>query len=469
LHIDPLNAMLFHDYGLEGVYELGRVTGLPLQTVARVSPGSGISAMQVVTALRQNILVPWHKQQAELPKTGMDLIRSDQGGMVYQPTIGLHQHVAEIDFSSMYPSIMVHHNISPETRRADGSFSEESPPGLIPQTLEPLLKKRLALKQLLATLPKFDPRRKTFSAWSSAHKWLLVTCFGYLGYKNARFGRIEAHEAVTAFGRMALLQAKDAAEDLGYTVLHMYVDGLWIQKPGVSQAEQIQPLLLEITHRTGLPIALDGIFDWIAFLPSRADSRVPVANRFFGVFQNGELKLRGVEARRRDTPPWIVRVQEELINLLATERDPHQLSNKIPEAIGLLRERLSQLRSGQVALDDLVVIHKMSRETDEYLVRSAAVRAASQMDGFAKPPVPGEMVRFLYTQGGEGVLPFDLAQDRPPIINQGRYIDLLLRAAHTVLEPLGIRYEVLFDQVVHRTYQHTLLSAPGLSAGPPLI
>ena len=290
LHIDPFNAMLFHDYGMEGIYELGRVTGLLLQTVARVSPGSGISAMQMVTALRQQILVPWHKQQAEEPRTVLDLIRSDQGGMVYQPIIGLHRHVAEIDFSSMYPSIMVHHNISPETRRSDGSYLEDSPPGLIPLTLDPLLKKRLLLKQMISTLSKNDPRRKIFSAWVSAHKALLVTGFGYLGYKNARFGRIEAHEAVTAFGRVALLQAKEAAEDMGFMVLHMYVDGLWVQKEGVMLPEQIQPLLAEITRRTGLPIALDGIFDWIAFLSSRADSRVPVANRFFWCVSKWRVK-----------------------------------------------------------------------------------------------------------------------------------------------------------------------------------
>ena len=70
-----------------------------------------------------------------------------------------------------------------------------------------------------------------------------MTCFGYLGYKNARFGRIEAHQAVTAYGREALLRAKEAAEDLGFTVLHMYVDGLWVHKPGCSQPQDVQPLL----------------------------------------------------------------------------------------------------------------------------------------------------------------------------------------------------------------------------------
>ena len=52
VHIDRTNAMLWGDYGLEGVLEVGRVTGLPLQTAARVSPGTGISSMQILTALR---------------------------------------------------------------------------------------------------------------------------------------------------------------------------------------------------------------------------------------------------------------------------------------------------------------------------------------------------------------------------------------------------------------------------------
>ncbi|RPI31390.1 MAG: hypothetical protein EHM70_11615, partial [Chloroflexota bacterium] len=241
-HVDRANAMLYDDYGLDGVYELARVTSLSLQTVARASPGSGISAMQVLTALRHGILVPWRKQQAERLKSANDMLRADQGGLVYQPTIGLHRDVAAVDFISMYPSIMAHFNISPETVGVDSPLATHIPQlglcinqerrGLVPQTLEPLLEKRLALKAQLACLPQWDPRRRPYKARASAHKWLLATCFGYLGYKNARFGRIEAHEAVTAYGRDALLSAKEAAEDLGGQVLHMYVDGLWIQIPG---------------------------------------------------------------------------------------------------------------------------------------------------------------------------------------------------------------------------------------------
>ncbi len=212
-HIDRKNAMSFGEYGLEGAMEQARVTGIGVQEMARKSPGAGITAMQMLTAQRNNILVPLQKQQVEGRKTLSELIRADHGGLIYQPIIGLHGNVAQIDFSSMYPAIMVKHNISPETveRAADGvSISvgqDDAPEGLIPKTLRPLLEKRLMLKNILFNLDPRDCRMEILKARASALKWLLVVCFGYLGYKNARFGKIESHEAVTALSRELMLQA----------------------------------------------------------------------------------------------------------------------------------------------------------------------------------------------------------------------------------------------------------------------
>jgi DNA polymerase-2 len=483
-HIDGCNAMLFHEYGLDGVYELARVTSLPVQSAARLSPGSGISAMQMVTALRQGVLVPWHKQQAELPKSAAELMISDQGGLVYQPLSGLHRDVAEIDFISMYPSIMRHFNISPETVthpenpsplrgegvglrgeteptsppdgaepgvRGDwrlvpqlGLVINQGQPGLIPLTLAPLLDKRLALKQRQAELPAWDPRRQVCKAKATAHKWLLVTCFGYLGYKNARFGRIEAHQAVTAYGREALLQAKEAAEDMGFSVLHMYVDGLWVQKPGVSQPGQLQPLLLEIAERTGLPIALDGIYRWVAFLPSRVDGRVPVANRYFGTFQDGSLKLRGVEARRGDTPPWIARRQVALIEALAQLADDTLAHDLLPWLLRWLSHALAELRSGRIPSEQLLAAQKLSRALDEYRTPSPAARAAAQLASEGKHLRAGQRVRFLYTLGEPGVHAWDLPT--PPdrrSLDLARYQELLIRAVGAVVQPFGIAEDEL--------------------------
>jgi DNA polymerase-2 len=274
----------------------------------------------------------------------------------------------------------------------------------------------------------------------------LVVCFGYLGYKNARFGRIESHQAVTAYGREVLLQAKEAAEDLGYTVLHMYVDGLWVRKDGARTVADFQPLLDEISERTRLPISLDGIYRWVAFLPSRMDARVPVANRYFGVFQEGRIKTRGVEARRDDTPPFIIETQMHALELLAQADEADRLPERVPQVIAYLQERLSDLRARRVPLEQLVVTQRVSRELEEYRVPSAAARAARQLVRMGKSVRPGQRVRFLHTYGDPGVHAWDLppAPD-PAAVDVSRYAELFLRAASTVLVPLGVEEDTLRD------------------------
>ena len=70
-----------------------------------------------------------------------------------------------------------------------------------------------------------------------AWKWILLVCFGYTGYRNARFGRIECYESITAFSRDILLIAKETVEQAGYKVLHGIIDSLWI-KPSTASTFQ---------------------------------------------------------------------------------------------------------------------------------------------------------------------------------------------------------------------------------------
>lgn len=443
-HIDSNNALLYDDFDLDGIYETARVTRLPVQVSARVSPGTGISSMQIVTALQRGILVPWRKQQSERFKTALDLIRRDQGGLVYQPRVGVHENVAEVDFVSMYPGLMVKFNISPETAGESAGDPENlvpfpKEPGLVPLTLAPLLEKRLALKARIRSLSKWDMRLKSDQARATAHKWLLVTCFGYLGYKNARFGRIEAHEAVTAYGREALLRAKESAESLECTVIQLYVDGLWVKHREWCTPAQFQVVLETINQDTHLPITLEGVYRWIAFLPSRQDARVPVPNRYFGVFQDGTIKIRGIEARRRDTPAWIAGVQMKILTHLARAENLAHVRGLLPSAFDLLHREWQSFRDGAVALEDLLVSQRLSREPDEYQARSPAARTAAQLSKAGKTIKPGQKVRFIYTRGDPGVHAWDLdGGANPKSINHQQYLTLLKRAAGTVLQPFGV-------------------------------
>src|SRR4030043_2239322 len=88
---------------------------MPLQQAARASPGTLITSMQLARATADGIRIPWRKGEPEHFKTAAELLTIDKGGLTFMPPIGLHPNVAEVDFASMYPTIMAIHNISPET------------------------------------------------------------------------------------------------------------------------------------------------------------------------------------------------------------------------------------------------------------------------------------------------------------------------------------------------------------------
>lgn len=430
-HIDRHNAMSFGEYGLEGVMEQARVTGLGVQEMARKSPGAGITAMQMLTALRNGVMVPVQKQQVEGTKTLAELIRADHGGLIYQPLIGLHGNVAQIDFSSMYPAIMVKHNISPET-----VGKEDAPEGLVPKTLRPLLEKRLMLKNILSDLSPRDCRVGILKARAAALKWLLVVCFGYLGYKNARFGKSESHEAVTAMSRELMLQAKEVAEDMGFTILHMYVDCLFIQQEGFERPSDFTPLMNAIESKTGIPIALEGVFKWVAFLSSKRDARVPVPNQYFGAFLDGALKYRGIELRRRDTTTWVRKIQLAVLNILAQADTPEELTDYVSLAQTHIERAKRDLKAGRVPLEDLVVRQKFSRMLDGYKSPSPAARAALQLRAAGREMSPGQSVQFLFNRGAPGVHAWELAEGLDSgRLDIKRYCALLDRAMRTVLDP----------------------------------
>src|SRR4029077_1120288 len=213
--------------------------------------------------------------------------------------------------------------------------------GITSRVVEHLIAKRTELKQRQRGCAADVAQR--YKLQRDALKWLLVCCFGYTGYKNARFGKIEAHEAINAVARETLLTAKEIAEDRGYEILHALVDSLYVQKAGLPAGEagatrdDYETLTAEIAERTRLPLAIEAIYRYVVFLPSRQFEDVPVPNRFFAVAEAGALKVRGLELRRHDTPPLVARMQQEVLAILAEAHDFTGYLAKVEEAREILR------------------------------------------------------------------------------------------------------------------------------------
>jgi len=474
-HVDVENGMTYNQYHLGGAIEQARLSSLPLQEVVRRSPGAAIAAMQDLTAIRSDVLVPYQRQKGEIPKTYNQLVRADRGGLVFQPTPGIYENVAILDFSSMMASIMIEFNVSPETVKALGTEEEGldipelgiqilSPPGLVPQTLKPMRDKRLAIKRRLRTLDKHDPQyrriRNRYKPVADGIKWLTVVCYGRLGFANSRFGRINAHEVVSYLSRKVITRARSIAENKGFIVLHLYVDSIFISKPGAS-AEDFQALAEEIQRDTHLPIDFDGvIFPWFAFLSARDNPRLGVANRFYGLHPDGEHKIRGIALRRRDTPIFVANTQMKVLDILAKESNPAKLTDLLPEVLALLQEQLAALKNKEIPLEELVVTQTLSLELDDYSVLSPAAVAARQLLGQGKNMKRGQAIRIIYTGPGPGVHAWDLPNSLDPRnVDIIKYRELLLRAVLEVLQPLGVTEAILKDWLFSRA---GYLAPPGL-------
>jgi DNA polymerase-2 len=446
LHIDRENSFFYSVTGFEGIIEAARLSKIPIQRLARRGSGTAISSMQLDRALQDRILVPWRKGEPEKFKTAWDLLVADKGGLTFQPVMGMHDNVAEIDYSSMYPTIMVRHNISAETILCDccprpkvpeaGYNICEKREGLIPRTLRPILERRRYFRAKKKTATGFE--KEIYSRKQTALKWLLVVCFGYLGYRNARFGRIEAHEAVTAYGREKLLQAKEISEARGYKVLHALTDAVWITKPGMTRPEVLD-LCAEIGKAADAPIELEGIYKWIVFLPSKVRKNVPVATRYFGAFEDGELKARGLAFRRDDTPPLIKEAQKEMLHLLSTCGNSREYREKSREAREILTSYLTRLETGDLKNEDLLVAKSVRQKVNEYKVDNLTALALKQLDEAGIETHPGEKVHYLIKDSASKnkedrvrAYPFLSADDD---YDEEKYRELLEKAAEEVVLP----------------------------------
>jgi DNA polymerase elongation subunit (family B) len=429
-----------------------------------------MSSLQNYQALKDGFLVPRNKHVGEVFKSAYQLLVGDRGGFVYEPRMGFHEGVGEVDFSSMYPSLMAKYNISAETvlcvccpdsslRIPELGFHIcEKRKGIVPKVLEFAVEKRLSYKRLVKET-KDERLREVYDKQQSALKWILVTCFGYLGYKNAKFGTVDGHMGVCACGRDSLLAASGLAEDRGFSVIHGIVDSLWLKKEGASSDDYVS-LCEEIAKKLNLPLDFAGLYKWIVFLPSKVHPNVPVLNRYYGVKEDGNIKVRGLEVRRRDTPKFVYDAQMEMIEALVSADDLKGFVEKVPDALKVVKEYRRKLLDGEIPVWDLVVTKRLSKDLENYTQKVSQVIAGEQLKKEGFEVSAGKSVKFLFTSAKNKrhrrrVKAQELIKETTnPDIN--KYLLLLCYAASNILSPLGYTPKRIHDYV--RGFRYERLS-----------
>lgn len=213
----------------------------------------------------------------------------------------------------------------------------------------------------------------------SLEPWFMIegglithNCFGYLGYKNARWGRIEAHQSVTAYARRYLLQAKLIANEFGYKLIGGITDSLFLQarKPEFDTLERMQELVTTITNRTKIPMDLEGKFRWVVFANVKEYTKISALNRYFGYFEHGKFKLRGIRHRQRRVTNIERDFQEEILDHFKYATTLDEFKRRIPSSEKILVKWQKKLQNREMNPRDLIIKLKTGKGSDGYKARN---------------------------------------------------------------------------------------------------
>jgi DNA polymerase, archaea type len=451
LHIDEHNAFINADCGLGGLFEISRTCVIPIQRASRATIGTNMTSLQLYHAVKREVLIPWNKNQPEGSKDSERLVNADRGGFIYGPATGIHDHVGEVDFASLYPTLMRDKNLSGET--VNCKCCPQSPyrvpeldynicsqrTGIVPESLDILLKRRRRYKELKRetvdeqTSEKYDERQ-------SALKWILVCSFGYLGFKNARFGKIDAHIATCAFSRLFLNSAVALAQAQGFELVHGIVDSMWLTKPGAT-ATDYEELCESIERDLGIPLSYEGQYKWIVFLNSKTDQQSQVLNRYYGIFQDQTLKTRGIDLRRHDTPKIIEKCQNEMLTILSKASSSREFKILIPQVLNVVREYASKLRNNLVPIEDLAITRSLSKNPGEYSHTVPQAIAAQRLINEGARVHAGQQVSYVLTLDKSKIHETtatspELADDNT-VYDPQSYLDLVISSTANLLLPFG--------------------------------
>ena len=187
---------------------------------------------------------------------------------------------------------------------------------------------------------------------------------------------------------------------------------------------------------------------------------VPVLNRYYGVFDSGKIKVRGIEAVRRDTPPFIKRAQMDMIKVLAKASNSEAFMKRVPEAVEVLRSYVERLKKRDIDVPDLIIAKQLSMHPDRYAHDVFQTIAARQLMREGIEVSGGQTVRYLITdaenkRSNSRVKVAELVNDGT-CFDVEKYVDMLIMAGVNILSPFGCTEEGLKAEICYSEKQTVL-------------
>ena len=428
-----VDAENFQKLGIAGLDEKSKFASLPIGVVAAWGPARTIDSRQCYEAVRIGILIPSTKAgTGGNVLTAKEISYTDRGALILSPQTGLHENVGELDFESLFPNVLVKHNISYETVAASGII--QSTRGFLIELVEQSIQRRLTFKHAKERFSEGTRERRECEQRELLLKKLLVSLYGYSCSDLNRFGNVFVYLEINRIAREIIIDAMNIAMKDGFRVIYLDTDSIFVERQNATR-EDFEKLAEKITRTLQFEISLTNHYRYLVLLMQEADPEIEAARRFYGKLTNGKVHYRGIELRRHDYPPFMKRFQEQLLNiLLSADKASDVQKRQLPKAVEFTAQMVDELRLGNVPLSDLVISKVLRMPPEKYRSLFPHVTAAVQLRQKHRPVKVGELVDYVYVDTARinpisRVAPAEFAES----YDVEKYAEMLLDVAESIL------------------------------------
>lgn len=375
-----------------------------------------------------------------------------KGALVFEPPPGVFENVACFDLKSIYPSVIIGFNLSPETKDPNGEIVvgqwrfRREPEGLLPKVTRKFVEERERLRQLRRQVED-EVEKKRIRQREVLYKFLAASMYGVCGYRRFRLFDPDVANAITFLGRSCIRECERVVRSRGYQVLYADTDSLFIKLKSRQDVETLEHLLNEtlrkFTEKLGgrqpPVIKFERLFRRILF---KASEKGSVKKRYAGVTTEGDLYIMGFEPRRSSTAEVTRTVMKEFFKKVLVDDD-------VNGAIRLLQETWNRLPELPI---QSVAIPRGIRQT-EYKVKNpwvTGVEYSTKYLGitFREDKKP----RLVYVRGVRGKPPTHAicitedVEELPPevIVDWNRMREVVLKKPFVgILAAIGLDWSVV--------------------------
>ncbi|HFC49596.1 MAG TPA: DNA polymerase II [Thermofilum sp.] len=424
--------------------QLSSIVGLPLDQVGAASVGYRVEWHLMRQAFKFNELIP---NRIERP------YEKYKGAIVLKPKPGVHKNIAVLDFSSMYPNIMITKNISPDTYVPPyedvpldevyvtpevGHKFRKAPAGFYRRVLERLLEARKRIREKLRELNPESPEYVVLNERQKALKVIANATYGYCGWVGARWYKREVAEATTAWGRKFISETIRQARKIGLDVIYGDTDSVFVR----YDKAKVEDLVKWVERELGLEIKIDKIYKKVFFTEAK--------KRYCGLLPDGRIDVVGLEAVRGDWSDLAKDVQEKVIEIILKEESPQK-------AIEYVNKVIEDLRKGNIPLHKLIIWKTITKRIEDYEVEAPHVAAAKILVQMGYQISKGEKIGYIVCKDGEKISerakPYIIVNDYDEVDVEYYINNQIVPAALRILGYFGVKE----TQLVGKTPQKSLL------------